>query len=72
MLSGIKVKTMESINFDRTKLKELKQLYSIAVKDGRESFMYEGHELLTSYAKYLIEFLTDRLSDDVNTEEANQ
>lgn len=64
---------MPEISFDRTKLKELQRLYDIAVKEGRESFEYEGHELLTSYAKYLIEFLTDRLSDDkINTEKANQ
>ena len=49
--------------FDHTKLKELKRLYSISVKEGKESFTFEGHELLTSYAKYLIEYVTDRLGE---------
>jgi len=48
---------MKMINFDRQKLKELKTLYNKAVKGGKESFMYKGDEYLTSYAKYVIEYL---------------
>lgn len=64
---------MADIAFNKAKLKELKRLYNIALKEGAESFKYEGHEILTSYAKYLIEYLTGRLNDDaINTERANQ
>lgn len=48
---------MKMINFDRQKLKELKNLYNKAVKDNKESFTYNGDEYLTSYAKYVIEYL---------------
>lgn len=48
---------MNKIQFDRAKYKLLKTEYSKAVKDGRESFIFEGSEILTSYAEYLIEYL---------------
>jgi hypothetical protein len=48
------------ISFNPTNFKELKRLYFQAVKEGKESFMFEGHEVLTSYAKYLIEYLSSR------------
>lgn len=38
-------------------LPRLKRLYNKAVKEGKESFMYEGNEILTSYCKYLIEYM---------------
>lgn len=46
------------IAFDKRKADELRRLYAHAVDTKKESFMFHGHELLTSYAKYLIEFLT--------------
>lgn len=52
---------MNTINFDKHLLAKLKEAYDIAVKEGKESFVFEGHELLTSYAKYLIEYLKDKL-----------
>jgi hypothetical protein len=52
---------MKMINFDRQKLKELKNLYNKAVKDNKESFIYNGDEYLTSYAKYVIEYLETKL-----------
>jgi hypothetical protein len=51
---------MQTINFDREKLRRLKTAYDRAVKQGNESFMFDGNELLTAYAKYLIEYLTDK------------
>lgn len=38
-------------------LTELKKLYAKAKKDGKESFMFQGKEILTSYAHYLIQYL---------------
>jgi len=32
----------------------------VQLKEGKGSFMFEGHEVLTSYAKYLIEYLSGR------------
>lgn len=38
-------------------LKPLKKAYDQAVKDGKDYFVYKGTELVTSYAKYLLEYL---------------
>lgn len=38
--------------------RQLKKAYENAVVNKRDSFMFEGKELLVSYAKYLIEYLT--------------
>lgn len=38
-------------------LKELKRAHNNAVKNSLNSFNFKGNELLTSYAKYLIEYL---------------
>jgi len=48
---------METISFDKQKLSDLKKQYDKAVADKKESFIFEGKELLTAYAKYLIEYL---------------
>jgi hypothetical protein len=38
-------------------LPELSRAYNKAVADKRDRFTYNGNEILTSYAKYLIEYL---------------
>lgn len=38
-------------------LKPLKKLYEQAVKDKKDFFVYKGQEVITTYAKYLIEYL---------------
>lgn len=45
------------IYFTRQKYRELKKLYTTAVAEDQEQFDFEGHPLLTSYAKYLLEYL---------------
>jgi hypothetical protein len=49
------------IKFDKAKLQQLKTEYEKARNRGLESFTFEGSPLLTSYARYLIEYLEDRL-----------
>lgn len=44
--------------FDRPKYERLKARYAQAVAAHEEVFTFEGHDYLTSYAKYLIEYLT--------------
>lgn len=51
---------MKMINFDFNKLKDLKRHYKKAVEDNKESFIFNGDEYLTSYAKYVIEYLESR------------
>jgi len=37
-------------------LKQFKVGFFNAIKNGKKSFMFEGQEVLVSYAKYLIEY----------------
>jgi hypothetical protein len=43
--------------FDKQKYQELKDKYNKATKEGKEQFNFYGEVLLTSYAKYLLEYL---------------
>lgn len=43
--------------FDPIELKKLKIAYNKAVEDNRDEFAFGDQMLLTSYAKYLIEYL---------------
>ena len=54
---------MQTITFSQEKLQHLKDAYAVAVTEGKDQFTFEGHELLTSYAKYLIEYLTLKLEN---------
>lgn len=38
-------------------LKDFKRQYEEAVTEGKEVFQMDGHDILVSYAKYLIEYL---------------
>lgn len=52
---------MKSINFTPEKLELLKNEYQKAVTTGSEVFIFDGSEVLTAYAKYLIEYLSEVL-----------
>lgn len=41
----------------KSDLPRLKKLYNKALESGVEYFVFDGHELLVNYAKYLIEYL---------------
>jgi hypothetical protein len=45
------------INFDRAGADRLRQAYEQAKADGKDEFDFEGHKLLRSYARYLLEHL---------------
>jgi len=47
----------EHIIFTRENTRKLQLMYNKAVKNSAESFLFEGREILTGYAKYLIEAL---------------
>jgi len=34
-----------------------KRLYEKALKEGKEIFIFEGQEILVSYAKYVVEYV---------------
>ena len=44
-------------NITMEDLKSLKIAYEKAIKEGQEMFIYREMEVLTSYAKYLIEYM---------------
>jgi len=37
--------------------------YDEAVEADVDQFVFEGHELVTEYAKYLLEYLNERFKD---------
>lgn len=43
-------------HFNAEKAEQFRKLYQQAAAAGDESFMWEGKEVLTSYAKYVCEF----------------
>lgn len=49
-----------TITWTPEKLKKLKDLYNKSVKDNKESFLFEGKEIVTGYARYLIMYLDDQ------------
>jgi hypothetical protein len=50
----------ESIDINQEELQELKQKYEQAADEGRAQFVFKSKILLTSYAKYLIQYLDDK------------
>jgi hypothetical protein len=47
----------EHITFTKDKTRKLQLMYNKAVKNDVDVFLFEGKEILTSYAKYLLEYL---------------
>jgi hypothetical protein len=43
--------------------RRLKARYKQAVDAGEDSFTLDGHEFLTNYAKYLLEYLAPKFGD---------
>lgn len=53
--------TDDYISLDREgrELKRLKGLYNKAVREKATSFHFQGYEILTTFAKYYIEYIED-------------
>jgi len=47
-----------TISVDKSTFTRLNKEYQNAVQGSKEVFIFDGNELLTSYTKYLIEYLT--------------
>lgn len=52
---------MDYLNFSLEEYKEFKELYEHSVKSGIEQFQFQGLPVLTSFAKYVIEYLEQNL-----------
>jgi hypothetical protein len=48
---------MEEFKFTDESFEKFKQLYEKSEKDKSETFEFEGHQVLTLYAKYVIEYI---------------
>lgn len=48
--------------FDRKKRDRLQLRYNTAVTDKEAEFTFEGHGLVTAYAKYVLEYLDGQFS----------
>lgn len=65
--------TEEPIDLSPDKLKEFKRQYKHAVDNNIEVFIFEGKEVLASFAKYLIEYFENgkpnpkRMQEDMQT-----
>jgi hypothetical protein len=53
--------TQGTINWDRPMLERFKLAYAQHENKHGDTFMFEGHEFVIGYAKYLIEFLETQL-----------
>jgi hypothetical protein len=60
-LKNSSMSEVATIQFTPVKLTQLKMSCGNAVECGENMFIFEGHELLTDYAKYLIEYLDTQL-----------
>ena len=47
-----------TISVDKSTFSRLKNEYQKAVNTSQNTFMFDDNELLTNYAKYLIEYFT--------------
>jgi hypothetical protein len=53
-----RIKQVQMTNFE---IKSLEKAYNKAVKEDKGLFVYKGQELVTGYAKYLIEHLKNKI-----------
>ena len=52
--------TTKKLQFNRRRVGELQAAYDQAVENNQEQFTFQGEELLTAYAKYMLQFLNSR------------
>ena len=50
----------KKLRFNRRRVGELQAAYDQAVENNLEQFTFQGEELLTAYAKYMLQFLNSR------------
>mgnify|MGYP003334147348 CR=1 FL=1 len=55
---------MSEISFDKPTFDRLVIEHKYAVEKGRSSFIFDGQEMVTDYAKYLIQFLEPKFKKD--------
>lgn len=61
---------MDFITFDQEKYDRFKNAYAKALVRKRQSFIFDGNEFLTDYAKYALEYMKpkfERGDDDASS-----
>ena len=54
---NVKIANQGFISFDEEKLGQFRQAYEEAEKTEQKIFTFEGKELVTAYAKHLLEYM---------------
>ena len=52
---------MQFLNLDKNGFDRFISTYTNAVANNQDTFTFEGHTLVTQYAKYLIEYYTQQI-----------
>lgn len=52
------------VAFDTDKYHRLKKAYNQAVADKKSSFLFQENEFVTSYAKYVLEYLKPQFENE--------
>jgi len=52
----------KGITINKAFIVGLKEAYDKAVKEGKEQFVYDTHDFVTSYAKYFLEFYAPKFN----------
>jgi len=52
-----------TISFNHPTYTRFKKVYQSAVRNNIEIFVFDGHEFLTAYAKYIIEYLKPKFEN---------
>lgn len=58
------VQINNEMRFDREKRDALRKAYEKAIAEGKESFIFEGHEMLVAFVKYVLEYLDSNLGKE--------
>ena len=48
---------MNTVHFDRDEAERLEAVYNKAMESGSTIFWFDGKEILTDYARYMLEYL---------------
>lgn len=55
---------METLKITEKSLKDLKNQYQTSLDNNEESFIFQEKEILTAYAKYMIEYLEPKFKNE--------
>jgi hypothetical protein len=56
-LINTRYKIMNTVHFDRDEAERLEAAYNKAMESGSTIFWFDGKEILTDYARYMLEYL---------------